>query len=73
MGTAEIFAEYIDLLQPGVRPVPVFVFRKPSRGLTLGMIMQFVESEVVRFVYMRNEQVPNGVGIDGRYLGGAQA
>jgi hypothetical protein len=69
-GTEQIFADYIETLHAGVRAVPVFVFRKFSRGLTLSMIMQFVESEA-RFVYMQNEKVPNGRTIDGRYLGGA--
>jgi hypothetical protein len=37
--------------------------------LALSTVFQFVESEA-RFVFMQNEQVPNGMTIDGRYLSG---
>jgi hypothetical protein len=36
----------------------------------LDVVLQFLPTDV-RFMFMENEQVPNGVCIDGRYFGGA--
>jgi hypothetical protein len=49
--------------------VPVYLFRKVSRGVDLGVVLAFLHSEE-RFVFMENEKCPNGRALHGRYLGG---
>jgi hypothetical protein len=69
LATSAIFHTRTSALVAGARAVPVYLFRKVSRGVNLGVVLAFLHSEE-RFVFMENEKCPNGRALHGRYLGG---